>query len=604
MDADRDTDMRRKFVTTALVAIVIFLLAALGWSIANHVHEGQNERDLVESAQLVTQALTSEFSRIDMLTSALQHDAMVAEAIENPQFGGSAPVNDYLLGLSLRTGNTSIFVFDAEGNGIGSNLFAGLDSVAATNFGDLPYVAEALSAGQSTIYAQFYTNNAPGLYSARRIDLPSGEVGVVAAKVDLSGIETSWAAFDSGIALLDRDGVVFLSNHDEWKYHLIQPLPASVTRDVTDAINRRYVGLEVLERPTLLSESDTVSEGDAVVDKQRYIYRIADIGDAGWQLLVARPAPAAHPGASVIAVLVALIGLIVANNIYIYRQRGQIIRLQDERNVLLERRVEERTRELAMETDIRQRTEKSLRNAENDLVQAAKLAALGQMSAALAHEVSQPVTALAATLTAAERRLASSELDNAQQLVERAQSLTRRIQHVIRHLRSFSKKDNGVSERLKVATSMRAALELAETRAREIGVIIAAEGLETEAEIAGVPVRFEQVLINLLLNALDAVAGREGAEVGIRFTHDRQSGLIEIWDNGPGIPEELVSRLAEPFFTTKSGADGLGLGLSISQSILSDLGASMGFEPREGGGTVCRVRLALADADVRSEAAE
>ena len=111
-------------------------------------------------------------------------------------------------------------------------------------------------------------------------------------------------------------------------------------------------------------------------------------------------------------------------------------------------------------------------------------------------------------------------------------------------------------------------------------------------------------MINLLLNALDAVAGRDPREVGIVLEVSDKVATIGVWDTGPGVPEGFAEKMAEPFFTTKSDGDGVGLGLTISQSILADFGANLRFVPREGGGTVCEVRLPLADAPEKARAAE
>ena len=252
----------------------------------------------------------------------------------------------------------------------------------------------------------------------------------------------------------------------------MQALPVQRLQEIANA--HQYDGIDLARLSPLFAPGEIGDTG--TIDGKAYMLRLRQVGPYGWTLIAARPFSSAQDAANTIATMLTLFGVIVAALILIYLQHRQLVRIKNEQSVVLEQQVAERTRELAEEVEIRRRTEKNLSDAESDLIQATKLAALGQMSAALVHEVSQPITALAAMLTAAERRLEANETGNAQNLLERAQNLVQRIQHIIRHLRSFSKKDGGVSGRLALVASIRAALELVEPRAREIGVSIASVG--------------------------------------------------------------------------------------------------------------------------------
>ncbi len=594
--------MRRNWLEVAFIAATIFLVAAFGRSVTDQIHAQRNEHTLSDNMSLVAQALQSEIARLGTLLDILREDSRIVESLDGTSETSVAPLVDHLNLVSERTGVRLIFIIDEAGDVIASSNWNGRHPPPSTDLAFRPYFRDAMQHGRTMLFSFANPGEYPGFYASSRIALPTGKTGVVVVKIEVGLLESSWRRLDSIIALADEAGVIFMSNRDEWKLRPLRPLSESDLASI--ARYRIYGNIDLSTRRPLFGTNVDIENKTIAIAGDQLMIRTQNVGDFGWQLVVAQPIVMPNVAANVAALLIILVGLIIASGVYIYRQRGLLIRLKNEQSVLLEHKVEERTRELAAEVEHRRRTEQSLRHVEQDLVQAAKLAALGQMSAALAHEVSQPVIALAATLTAAERRLGASENENAQHLIARAQSLTRRIQHIIRHLRSFSKKESGEGERMDIAASIEAALELAETRAREIGVTIEAVGLDQQVAVFGNPVRLEQVLINLLLNALDAVVRCDRREVGIRLSARKRMARVEVWDTGPGIPDGFRTRLSEPFFTTKTNDDGIGLGLSISQSILADFGATMRFFPRKGGGTVCEVRLPLAIDKQTVEAAE
>ncbi len=593
--------MRRNFWRAALIAAIIVLGSTLAWSVTRQYHVQRGEQILGDNTMLAVRALESELSRIDTLIGLLHEDTLLVDAIETPETIELGALIDHLNVICDRIGARQIFVVDDQGMAIVSSAWRDTGPAYRLNLASRPYFQEAMKTSLGMVLATAYSTGTPSLFLSTRVDLPSGKSGVVVATVDLLPMETTWWGLNSSVALIDRNGIVLLSNRDDWKYRPAFPLSAE--RLASIARDYKYGMVDITTRDPLFDETPDPSDGIAKIAGKDFQVHMEDVDGYGWKIVAARSIIMANTAANLISLLVFLIGLIAAGSMYIYHQREMLMRLKNEQSALLEQKVEERTRELANEMENRRRTEECLYEAEQDLVQAAKLATLGQMSAALAHEVSQPVTALAAMLTAVERRLDAGETRDAQKVLERSQNLVQRIQHIIRHLRSFSKKEHGEGTRIVVSTSIKAALELVEMRAREIDVTIKAEDLDQRIAVFGNAIRLEQVLINLLLNALDAVNGCAHHEVGIRLVSDGPVALIDVWDSGPGIPDGLNERLSEPFFTTKADQDGVGLGLSISQTILSDFGASMRFLQRKGGGTICRVRLPLAKDD-QVEAAE
>lgn len=591
-------NFRRKAAAIAFAAIG--LVGSVGWSIAYHLHVSIFEQHLVDGIDLLAPAIESRIGGFGTITSLLGEDERVARVLASPERADIPALNLRFQQIADESGAMQVFLLDSEGVVISSSSWTELDTFPERNLSFRPYFSDAIKTGHGGYHAFSLESGNPGYFLSSRVSPASGKTGVIVIRFKLLPDGGNWGGLSHAIALTDRSGIVVLTSEERWRLRPLQALPVQRLQEIANA--HQYDGIDLARLSPLFAPGEIGDTG--TIDGKAYMLRLRQVGPYGWTLIAARPFSSAQDAANTIATMLTLFGVIVAALILIYLQHRQLVRIKNEQSVVLEQQVAERTRELAEEVEIRRRTEKNLSDAESDLIQATKLAALGQMSAALVHEVSQPITALAAMLTAAERRLEANETGNAQNLLERAQNLVQRIQHIIRHLRSFSKKDGGVSGRLALVASIRAALELVEPRAREIGVSIASVGLDQTAEIIGSPVRLEQVLINLLLNALDAVAGRDPREVGIVLEVSDKVATIGVWDTGPGVPEGFAEKMAEPFFTTKSDGDGVGLGLTISQSILADFGANLRFVPREGGGTVCEVRLPLADAPEKARAAE
>jgi two-component system C4-dicarboxylate transport sensor histidine kinase DctB len=188
--------------------------------------------------------------------------------------------------------------------------------------------------------------------------------------------------------------------------------------------------------------------------------------------------------------------------------------------------------------------------------------------------------------------------------VAAAREIVRRIRRTVKHLKSFARNEPGRREPVSVDRCIAAAVELAAHRAEAAGVSITVARTDPEIRAMAESTRLEQVVLNLLVNALDAVCGREDPLVAVEAATDGKRVHIVVSDNGAGVPETLRERIAEPFFTTKETGEGLGLGLAISRAIVAEYGGTLDFGPREGGGACFTVTLPAAPAQALPEAAE
>lgn len=247
----------------------------------------------------------------------------------------------------------------------------------------------------------------------------------------------------------------------------------------------------------------------------------------------------------------------------------------------------------------RQRAEELLR-----LGQVARLNTLGELAAGMAHELNQPLTAVLANTQAAQRLLGDDppELDTARQAMARAVDQSRRAAEVVGRLRrtvehppaSAQPKVDGARS-LDLVEAARRAIHLLEPECRRRGVAPLVQA-EAAVPVAGDPVAVDQIVHNLVMNALQAMDAVPVAQRALQLTLRRADGAGElaVADRGPGIAPEALPRLFEPFFSTREG--GLGLGLSLCETLAQGMGGSLTAASRPDGGAVFTLRLPLKDA--------
>jgi two-component system C4-dicarboxylate transport sensor histidine kinase DctB len=253
-------------------------------------------------------------------------------------------------------------------------------------------------------------------------------------------------------------------------------------------------------------------------------------------------------------------------------------------NDVLERKVTERTADLLTANTQLQREVSERRRAEEGLVQAGKLAALGQMAAGVTHELNQPLAALRTLAANAGVFLQRGRMDDAVKNLEIIGELIDRMGKITGQLKAFARKDPVQLRPISLKRSLANALFLLGQRIREQQVAMTEEWPDGDVWALGDSTRLEQVIVNLAANALDAMVGQDQPRMTIRVAAAGDRVQIAVRDNGPGIPEHHLSRMFEPFFTTKESGQGLGLGLAISIGIARALGGDLTVANRPGGG--------------------
>ncbi|SFV27791.1 two-component system, NtrC family, C4-dicarboxylate transport sensor histidine kinase DctB [Devosia crocina] len=579
----------------ALVAAVLVVgLAALAYMLAEDAGMDRLAGQLRDRLTLSQRAVESEIERFAYLPQVLGEDERILELLAHPSTNRVREVNLYLQTVAGHAQADVVYIIDPSGLTLSSSNWSEPSSFVGHNYSFRPYFADALVTGRGAYYAVGVTTGVPGYFLSSRIDGPEGPLGVAVVKVDMSPLERVWAEAGEMTGVADASGIVFLSGVPGWRYRPLHQL-ADMDRARILA-ERRYDGIDVAARRPLVP-------GSAAADLTRIFEDGAQglalstivIDPEGWHHFSALPLAPVREEARLIAGIAGLLSLVcLLAGLYGF-QRRQLTRFRLNQKAMLEERVAERTSALGREIEERKRAEAELRKTQDSLIHAAKLAALGRMSAAIVHEVSQPLSALDNTLAAAALHAQRGDEPKSTASITTGRDLLKRMQRTIKHLKTFSSRAQALpSDPIALAQSVTEAIEIAAPRARERGVTLRFEPCELSPLTAANAVRIEQVFINLLLNAIDATASMGNSQVLVRLQWDETRAAVHFLDSGPGIPSEIAEQIIEPFFTTKATGEGLGLGLSISRAILEDYGGSLVFSPAAGGGTCATVWLPAA----------
>lgn len=228
---------------------------------------------------------------------------------------------------------------------------------------------------------------------------------------------------------------------------------------------------------------------------------------------------------------------------------------------------------------------------QEELAHAARISMLGELTASIAHEVNQPLAAIATNAEAALRWLNrdAPDLDEVRQLASRSIADVRRAADIIARIRAMAAHRAPEHAPAQLNAIIEEAWGFLRHEMRVQGVALALDLSPAAPAILADRIQIQQVVVNLLVNAMQAMEGRADKQIAIATEAGPQTVRLCIDDNGPGIPPEIAARLFESFFTTKPG--GMGMGLPICRSIVESHGGTIGYQPRPGGGSSFIVHL-------------
>ncbi|PRA63969.1 two-component sensor histidine kinase [Pseudomonas sp. MYb187] len=570
--------MPYSFRALRLGLIVLFILAGTlftaGWAM-HHAKRQSMVDDAGRASQQLSLYATSLHTLIERyraLPAVLALDPELISALKGPVEG---PVQDALNRKLERingaANSSTLELLDRTGLAVAASNWRLPSTYVGSNYGFRPYFKQTRSQGSGRFYAVGVTSGVPGYFlSSAVMDENSRFLGAMVVKLEFPELEREWRQGNDILLVSDARGIIFIANQDGWRYRELKPLSSADHAEL--AATRQYdkqplvpLQHQVLSR---FNEHSTLTRVQGPGGSTEYLWESLPLEAEGWTLHLLRKPQVSDDGRNA-ALAAAAVWLSLVFALLFISQRLRLARLRQRSREELKRLVEERTRDL--------------RTAQEGLVQSAKLAALGQMSAALAHEINQPLTTQRMQLATLRLLLDNQRYDEARQALEPLEQMLTRMAALTGHLKTFARNSpSGLRERLDLATVVDQSLQLLDARIRAEQVDVALY-LARPAWVRGDAIRLEQVLINLMRNALDAMVGKSYKRLEIRIEAQDEQWRLSVLDSGGGIPAEHLTKVFDPFFTTKPVGEGLGLGLAISYGIIHEAGGRLTVENQPGG---------------------
>lgn len=592
-----------------LIAAALLAVVASGW-IAFEITLAGAIRSVGEQAErrlvLFDRTLEAIIERFHYLPSSMALAAEVRAVLAEPDNAERRELaNGFLSRLNDTAGAGELFVMAEDGHVVAASNWWAYDSFVGENLGYRPYFEEAMADGDAKFYAVGTVTGVAGYFLARRIEGENGPLGVAVTKINLGEIEANWWRSGELIAIVDVNNIAILSTRPDWRYRPIAPVGQADYARIAPQL--RYGPQGAREAPVAstvwpsrganfayIAGEDTDTSGVFMVDELRlpaHQWRIISFTPTGPLFRDAwLAATAAGLGVAALLLIFALLA-----------QRRRLVAQRLAEHERLEQRVAERTEDLhianeALREEIseRIRAEDAERQVQAHLVQAAKLASLGQALAGVAHEVSQPVAALTTHLASAKLLATRRKDEEIGSVLGQIDRIVDRLAALTGHLKTFARKQPPAPIEADLGTVIANALDLIDHKLRHLGIDVEYSRPGVPLKVMGNPVHIEQVLINLFTNAADAMAGQKVRVLSIGVRSAGRQVSVVVADTGTGIPPEALSSIFDPFYSTKGPGEGLGLGLSISYGLVRDLGGSISAVSPAGRGASFTVTLPLA----------
>ncbi|KXU87020.1 histidine kinase [Caballeronia megalochromosomata] len=597
----------------AVVASAVLYLAAAAAAMEVAWHRGLDA--LTDAGahrlDLYAASLKSELGRYEILPAIASRQDSIKTLLEAPPGARRAllpAVNGYLEAVNRDAGSVAVDVIDLNGDVIAASNWNQPLSFVGTNVAYRPYFADSISGGSGRFFGIGTNTGEPGLYFASPVRAAGKVLGATAVKISVDPLESAWRVPNEAAMVVDGNGVVVISTVPAWKFTALAPIAAHKQEQIQ--ASRQYAGRKVdklgYERlddwrngAWFARLPDWAHAGR----ERRYLVMSRSAPQAGDAIMVALDLSSARRQQQLAFAFVTGAFLIAGlYGLYAVQRRRVIVerlRAQDalqRANDRLEATVQQRTAALQEEIEERVLAEQKLRDSQQEVVHAGKLAVLGQMAAGLTHEINQPLVAIRTLCDNARTFFERGQPAQAIANLERVGRLVENMALLTAELKAFARKPEANTVPVALGDALAHARLIYDARIRDQRVqldIDIAPDVLVEAE----PGRLQQVIVNLLGNALDALAGRESPRIriGASRADDPARVAFFIADNGPGIEPHVLAHLFEPFVTTKPRGHGLGLGLAITSRIVEGFGARIAAVNLEGGGAQFTIEFVAAN---------
>ena len=565
------------FVLTILAVITVVVTNAL---LTDRFTENTRNRAELRLA-LYSGNLLSELRRNAIVPQLLSRDPALIGALASGDFSNST---QRLISFVDEIGAASLMLLDRDGRAVAATDRNRLGSMHRSD----PYFIDAIRSNE-TVFTNMRREVGSFVFAySRRVEQQGGTLGVIVVEVDLAKFERAWAGISDAVLVTDSEGTIILASEPRWR------------GQTEEAALAAEPAISAIQRAIQATADWSALPADAYVEGEAVMRMQSRIPFRGWMMTSFTTYDSVRERVNgVLALEIMGFAILLALAFYALSRKTAL------RMALFQRESAElRALNMRLQREIaeRERVQETLAVAEQTLEQSSKLAALGEMSAAVSHELNQPLAAMKTYLAGARLLLQRNRPEEALSSFQRIDDLIGRMGTITHQLKSYARKGGSALTPVNMGDALNSALSMMEPQLKQRQIRISRAVPSQPVMVLGDRVRIEQVMINLLRNAIDATGAVDDPEVNIILAAG-ETATLTVRDNGLGI--EDLDQLFEPFYTTKAAGEGVGLGLAISSGIVNQLGGRLTARNAEGRGAVFEMRLPILmdDAD-EIEAAE
>ncbi|SEK53601.1 two-component system, NtrC family, C4-dicarboxylate transport sensor histidine kinase DctB [Roseovarius azorensis] len=571
----RTISWRARLVLIALFALAVAVVVTTNRLLTDRFTENTRNRAELRLV-LYSGNLLSELRQNAIVPQLLARDPALITALNTQDYAQST---QRLISFIEEIGAASLTLLDKDGRAVATterNRLGESHKQAA-------YYVDALRSRDTVFKVLRQESGQFNFYYSRRIETQNGVLGVILVEVDLRKYERAWAGISDAVMVADSEGQIILATEPRW-------------RGLTEAdALRREPANSAIQRALQATSDWTALPADAYVRGEAVMRVEGRVAFRGWRIASFTTYQAVRDKVNgYLALEIMGFAILLALAFYFLNRKAAL------RMALFQRESAElRALNARLQREIaeRQRVQENLAQAEQTLQQSSKLAVLGEMSAAVSHELNQPLAAMKTYLAGARLLLNRNRPDEALSSFQRIDDLIERMGTITKQLKSYARQSGDVFSPVNMGDAVASALALMEPQLRQRKVRITRTLPGEPVMIMGDRVRVEQVIINLLRNAMDATENETDPAIDILLAAG-ETAVLTVRDNGHGITD--LDKLFEPFYTTKLPGDGVGLGLAISSGIVNDLGGRLVARNALDGGAVFEMQLPILPEETRA----
>ncbi|MCC9621488.1 sensor histidine kinase [Thalassospira sp. MA62] len=534
---------------------------------------------------LYDSSLRAAIDRYRYLPYVIARHHEVIDAIKRSGLPHTADL--YLENVKDRSGAAALYILDRSGTTIAASNWNTDDSFVGEDYSFRPYFRQAIQGNEGFFFGIGVTTGRAGLFISTPIRGDDEVIGVSVVKLELGELEQNWQDGGETVFVANEDGVITLSSRQEWKYRTLSPLPAATRARIAGF--QQYFGTEL----TSLDIGENLAKGTGIVTigSERFLFDDKHIQGGDWRIFYLTSMDyVSDRQIAALLISISCTGVVILIVLFLHERELKLASQRETRELA---RIQALNIRLEEEISVRRKTEIELRGTQDELVQAGKLAALGQMSAAIAHEINQPIAAIRTFCASAKLMLERGKTDQADQTIDQISTLTERMGAITGQLKTFSRKSTGILEPVNLKTAVDNALQLLGPQLSAAQCTTDCQAPETPLVVKADLVRIEQVCVNIVRNALDAMEQSPAKHIHIDMTATDDTAILRFSDSGPGLDDGTISLLFDPFYTTKDPGKGVGLGLSVTYGIVRDFGGTIKAYNISSGGACFEIRLPL-----------